>query len=741
MPRIPSTSVQSDGLLAATGQSISSLGLNICDADRGAFPGSPSFSGSTIETSFISDKSCFCGDRSFEDEGSSLVSDQANVPQLFNRLSKKQREAYEQPSFLEYWRYKFKVLDEHGTGFLDSEKALRSVAQLFPSVQQDLQDGCDSVNVPGLIAACDKNSDGRLSQDEFLNLVKCCQAWWVHNGHRRTGKHNNPFEVKMLRCSSEPPVASVTSPTATVSPAASSAPTDMDCSTNNNSPPRPPLPPPQRHMFPDRPGSRGSDVPEPALSITPSASSLSSSIVTAQRPVSKSHRQRLPPRPSMHSAGSVVPARNSSCSSLKPLPLPRPGVLGDVTNTSMLTPWRPTLNSKGQLTQAASESSPSRPHTPPDELLTTGTRPVALPSGTCPPTPMLARSRSDVCLQPLTLNTEVLGSDQMNVLHLKREHSSSSSVSPRSSSVSSSRPSSQGRSRQSSVKARSRRPKGQRSQCPALGKEEYGTEQVNALHALVENIGPGRSVNEMAVSLLQGTVDRHGDRAFSQELISNALETVVERRSAKSPVAQSPSKSPAMTRSFDVHSIPTPARSNFASRATSLIIEVVHELEKKMKLSFTEIVGQLLWQNKEAEPLRRPPHREVVEDLYWIAEPGTSSTIIDMATCVFKVITADDGGRMRWRHWQKAVQILQKNPIIRPRIRRKDIDRIFHAEAMREARHMHDQSGLSIGHRSFLGLLVQMAEITKTHPAMMFMAVGCHADSCSLEATCTINYN
>lgn len=61
----------------------------------------------------------------------------------------------------------FKKLDKDRSGYLDHEEIKRCLKDLYESIDLKMSDA----DVDALIAQVDKNKDGRISVEEFVNLL------------------------------------------------------------------------------------------------------------------------------------------------------------------------------------------------------------------------------------------------------------------------------------------------------------------------------------------------------------------------------------------------------------------------------------------------------------------------------------------------------------------------------------------------------------------------------------------
>jgi len=262
-------------------------------------------------------------------------------------------------------------------------------------------------------------------------------------------------------------------------------------------------------------------------------------------------------------------------------------------------------------------------------------------------------------------------------------------------------------------------------------KAEYERGQMEAMQALIGDIGLGLPIGQLTLELLAPTMSRDGKQPFSKDLLSGTLTDVLEKSML---VPKSMEGREHLRREEAAKLVDMMTDINSAGANAGYIIEVAQHLQHKTQVTTAETFGQCLWRHRERESLKRQPHCYIVEDLQWIEDPGEAPAIVDMCTTVFRELTYDKGGQMSPSLWSKAIELMRGNPILRERCAKNDSDRFFYAEAMREVRKRsgkfdssNDTGGFSIGLARFLGLLVDMSSFMKVHPFMVFLAVGCHA--------------
>jgi len=145
-------------------------------------------------------------------------------------------------------------------------------------------------------------------------------------------------------------------------------------------------------------------------------------------------------------------------------------------------------------------------------------------------------------------------------------------------------------------------------------------------------------------------------------------------------------------------------------------------------LSFDDVVGQLLWRHRNAEPLQQSHHKNVVENPKWIvAGQDVGDEFIEGCKTVFRVLAKAEGGRMKLGQWKKVMEIIQANPVLNLRVRRSDAVRLYYGETR-------SISENSLGLKDFMCLLLKTAETIEVHPMMVFFSVSAHASRLQQDA-------
>jgi len=160
-----------------------------------------------------------------------------------------------------------------------------------------------------------------------------------------------------------------------------------------------------------------------------------------------------------------------------------------------------------------------------------------------------------------------------------------------------------------------------------------------------------------------------------------------------------------------------PARDRGGPASLESVLEVLRLLETQSAIPFTDLLGQILWRHRRSGPLQNPPHRTVAENVSWAA--GDLGPVEE----VFRAFTLREKGRMRRSEWIQVVQFVQRNPVLRQRVRHCEADRLFYSACSRNR-----DENRTICLSEFLELLLMLVETSGVHPWMVFSAVGCHAE-------------
>lgn len=244
------------------------------------------------------------------------------------------------------------------------------------------------------------------------------------------------------------------------------------------------------------------------------------------------------------------------------------------------------------------------------------------------------------------------------------------------------------------------------SRLPSIQELEKQTQakQVAALEALIKSSRCGRSLEELAQAFLRPVTNQNGTPAFSSYAINQAV--------SKYEVNDGDSSTPGSDRSMALDHA-----GNF--------VAVVKSLGDTAGIPFSELASQLLWRNRRAKAIVEGGHRKISKDLTWlVGQPEDLEPVEEVFRCM-----TSPGNRMTFRHWQKVIDLIQKNPVLQSRIKLSDADRLFYGQC-----HRGGQANKNISMSEFKELLFEIAEASGIHPSLVFICVGSYARRLQDEA-------
>uniref|UniRef100_A0A7S4RMS0 EF-hand domain-containing protein n=1 Tax=Alexandrium monilatum TaxID=311494 RepID=A0A7S4RMS0_9DINO len=156
--------------------------------------------------------------------------------------------------------------------------------------------------------------------------------------------------------------------------------------------------------------------------------------------------------------------------------------------------------------------------------------------------------------------------------------------------------------------------------------------------------------------------------------------------------------------------------------SAAAVLGVLRALVEQCGASLGDVLGQILFRHRRAEPLQGSMHRATTEDASWIDGH-------DDLREVYRACTRKDHGRMRRSQWLKIVQLIQRNPVLRTKVRHADADRLFYSITTRNK-----DPNRTISINEFMQLLLMLIETSGLHPWMIFFSVGAHAKQLAAEA-------
>jgi len=174
------------------------------------------------------------------------------------------------------------------------------------------------------------------------------------------------------------------------------------------------------------------------------------------------------------------------------------------------------------------------------------------------------------------------------------------------------------------------------------------------------------------------------------------------------------------------------ARKKQTAASKARMLRALEEASQQLGLGFSEVAGQILWRNRQSKSLQEARFQRIARDISWMGGPltdqGLAPDFVNGVEQLFQVWTAkQEGVTFRWV--RKAIELIEKNPILRSRVRRTDVDRLFYSLSQES------RSKRTLSLSGFKEFLMQLAEVMEVHPLWVFMAVGCHAEEEALRAS------
>lgn len=267
--------------------------------------------------------------------------------------------------------------------------------------------------------------------------------------------------------------------------------------------------------------------------------------------------------------------------------------------------------------------------------------------------------------------------------------------------------------------------------------EDNIVRQADALEAVVAHLGKVRDICELSRALFAHVLLPDGSAAFSKE----SLQNVAFSEFNQPDVGHDRFPLPKGTRFEDFGlgswyqrqiKRMSERHSNKLAWSTVVALNVACALSSDADVPISSILGQVLWKFRGVDGLRsRPDLLKVAESMSWLGDTEGAMENLELVREAFAEITACEGGRMGFRQWVKVVNLLRRNPILQPRLRAGDVDRLFY-DAVQVSR----SPGVStLGVGDFVRLMMRIAEVTKVHPSAVFVALVCHMDELRRDVT------
>lgn len=264
--------------------------------------------------------------------------------------------------------------------------------------------------------------------------------------------------------------------------------------------------------------------------------------------------------------------------------------------------------------------------------------------------------------------------------------------------------------------------------------------QCRTFEALVRHFQGTKSLQQLAVFLLS-SVQLDDASAVSEAVVSQTLQETLRSRPqlpAKGDV-EDVIQNAEHQEFLDQAGLGRWASSQTRgpSLATLVLLEVLWRLGKTSGCALSDVLGQVLFKFRGAEPVRNSEiYQTVAADISWLgSRGGDDGAHMDIVDTFFDRLTASDRHRLTWKLWSKVVALMTANPLISSKcVPRREFDRLFYQEVRRQrAPDEGFQWVNSLDRLGFSRLLLQLADATKIHPKVLFLIIGSHADACSDE--------
>jgi len=167
-------------------------------------------------------------------------------------------------------------------------------------------------------------------------------------------------------------------------------------------------------------------------------------------------------------------------------------------------------------------------------------------------------------------------------------------------------------------------------------------------------------------------------------------------------------------------------------KRTVLIIMVMDYGAKNNELHFTQVLGQVVFKFRGAEPIRFDEKLKKEADcIAWLRDDFDSHA--ELLRSFYYWLTVKDGEKLGWKHWLRTVQMLRASPKISESVSAHDVSNVFIVEARIHGQHNVCESdfdlskhAFTLDFNSFVRCLVKLAEQISTHPCRVFAALSGH---------------
>jgi hypothetical protein len=216
---------------------------------------------------------------------------------------------------------------------------------------------------------------------------------------------------------------------------------------------------------------------------------------------------------------------------------------------------------------------------------------------------------------------------------------------------------------------------------------------------VASDVSGRKTLAEHVERLTRNILQHHGTKAFTEDHVARAVERIHKER--------------------------------LELERVDAVMQALQYMAEAVNLSFSEVIGQILWRHKQTMALReKPRHKEAAEDVSWAVncagDEAAGSDVLKAVDDVFDMLEAGQKGKgIGNKAWSRVVKFVEANPVLKRKVNLCDVDRLWYAATHKP----HMETPLKeIGRNAFKELLLNWCEAMGCHPWMVFIAVGSHVN-------------
>mmetsp|Transcript_299 Transcript_299/g.827 ORF Transcript_299/g.827 Transcript_299/m.827 type:complete len:728 (+) Transcript_299:21-2204(+) len=685
----------------------------------------------------------------------------SDVEWLIRTLSREQLHHFARPAFLNDCRHKFRLLDKNKSGYLERDELMDAVMHMFPAVQRKLveKDYClPAVNVDNFdsfIDAFDKDSDGRLSESEFPRFVQFCQAWRIHQYFNAAG--GNPKSSMATNRVFNPPRVMTAPATTRVHHVQMMA--DKDSQDQQHASPLA-----RTKTLQELQPLRAASAPGSSRMAAAAAGAGLRSPASGSQGMTATKSSKLRPAPSGNTSLLTLTVRPSALTRRASASVPRmdkavPANAADMAAaTAYAGAGRP--RSQGQRRSSSNTKAPNYYNMTQLEYEEAQTKALAvwvehnidklsmrqildengfLQSILCDLqaptmgkafTPEAVKREVEDCLADLISEDEAENGSESGGLFPASLLSGTPTLSRMTSPTVQdptdrplTAPGPTLRKRNGIEHRRDQPPVAPVIPRPPAGplvprrpvqafSMRTDLDEENAARSMSSSSGSTRRSTSVSSSGKESRMTAETEDA-SPEVVSPPAARFRQMEAGRQPTEQSKTAGGRGSIAKDNGS----GRGVTPGGAAKHVVMVLRELERHSPMTYSDMVGQILWRHRAQEPLKEAPLAYLVEDVRWVA---TESKVRDDVESTFRSLTIGDRGKMRYQEWQTVVNFMRLNPVLQDSISVGIISRIFYSATQHRMPPV-------VSFKEFLELLLEMGEMIQVHPAFLLLSVAANA--------------